>query len=296
MKEPGTTLDERTRLLLEDLTQSAQDGEKIQGAIRRILGILQKQGVTGLEVIENMLDEHNDNLRRAQQGGEVLSEQLGQLQELVHTSALITSSLELNQVLEEVIDTVIKLTGAERAYLMLRQPDTDDLRIQAARNWNQENINAEEATFSRSIITKAIQSGPFITNNAQADDDLGEMQSVIAHDLRSVIVVPLMLREEVVGVLYADNRISAGVFGAESVPILNAFANQAAIAISNARLFERVQDDLRQAQREVKRLQIEIDKTRLDEKVAEITESDYFRDLRDRAKDMRRTRLDGDTD
>src|SRR5262245_57425854 len=59
---------------------------------------------------------------------------LEQLQNLVRTSARIMSSLELDKVLEQVIDTVIDMTGAERAYLMLRNQETGELAPRTARN------------------------------------------------------------------------------------------------------------------------------------------------------------------
>src|SRR6185295_2625979 len=96
--------------------------------------------------------------------------QLDQLNELVRTSALITSSLELDTVLEEVLDTVNKLTGAERAYLMLYD-EQSGLQIKTARNWDRQTIGEDEAHFSNSIVEAAMKDGlPIITTNAQTDE------------------------------------------------------------------------------------------------------------------------------
>jgi len=64
--------------------------------------------------------------------------------------------------------------------------------------------------------------------------------SIITHGPRSIICVPLFHKNKVIGVLYADNRRIAGLFGEREQSLLVAFANQAAIAIENARLFDRV--------------------------------------------------------
>ncbi len=104
----------------------------------------------------------------------------------------------------------------------------------------------------------------------------------------SMLIIPLILKDKVVGALYADNRVEQGVFSQENIPLLSAFANQAAIAISNARLFEKVQDELKEAQRQVQALLVEIDQSRVQEKVKEITESEYFQDLSSKVKDLRR--------
>jgi GAF domain-containing protein len=215
-------------------------------------------------------------------------EQLEQQKELVRTVALITSSLELDQVLAEVMDTIIHLTGAERAYLMLRERNSDELTIRAARNWDRETISDDEAGFSRSIVNNVLdQMQPIVATNAQGDARFQQMKSVVQHGLRSILCIPLSMRGEVVGVLYADNRIEQGIFSADNIPLLTAFGAQAAIAIENARLFERVKDDLREARRELQHLKIQIDQQKVSEQVSEITESEYFERLSEAARAIR---------
>jgi transcriptional regulator with GAF, ATPase, and Fis domain len=248
---------------------------------------MQAQSRSELQNGLNALRAARPRLDKTRRAARLVSEELRQFQELTKVSALLTSSLDVSQVLEEVMDTVIRLTGAERAYLMLQMGD-GSLKVKAARDWDQETLTQEEATFSRGIIQTALAGGvPVVTTNAQADERFQNMNSVFSNDLRSVIIVPLLLKERVVGVLYADNRVEQAVFSQEMVPLLTAFANQAAIAISNARIFERVQDELKQAQSEVERLRIQIDKKKVEASVREVTESDYFRDLNAKVREMR---------
>ncbi len=211
-----------------------------------------------------------------------------QLEELVRTSAMISSSLELNPVLENVIDTVISLAGAERAYLMLRDQSTGELTVRTARNWDRETLTSASTVFSRSVINTAIQHGtPVLTDNAQADARFQGMESVVMNELRSIMCIPMLLRGKIVGVLYADNRIGVGNFNIDSLPIMAAFANQAAIAIENARLFESVKADLVEAKTEVEKLRIQIDQRRLETQLGEIIETDYFQNLQTIAQNMR---------
>jgi GAF domain-containing protein len=282
----GTTTPDRVKTLADELQASMEDTKNLQTFIQRTVQALNNRGVQVLVDFDGLVAEVRAHLDGAQKNANVVSNQLGQLQELVHTSALITSSLDLDVVLIEVIDTVIKLTRAERAYLMLRHGEKLDIR--AARDNERHSLDSTQATFSQNIIDTAIKSGtPLITTNAMEDERFQGVKSVMAHDLRSIIIVPLILQGNVVGVLYADNRIEQGVFSQENVPLLTAFANQAAIAISNARLFEKVKDDLEEAQKQVQRLQIVLDQARLQEKVTEITDSDYFQYLTAKAKDLR---------
>jgi PAS domain S-box-containing protein len=110
--------------------------------------------------------------------------------------------------------------------------------IRIARNWEQESINKSESSISRSIVQKVIDSGEgILTTNAREDPRFGGQESIIAFNLRSILCVPLMVKTELIGVIYTDNRIRAGIFSESERDLLLAFANQAAVSIENARLF-----------------------------------------------------------
>ncbi len=212
-----------------------------------------------------------------------------QLEELLRISALITSSLEPEQVLEEVMDTIIHLTNAERGYLMLLDEETDSFVIRTSRNRGRRSLPEEDVIFSRSIAHAAIdQAEPIITSNAQSDPRFQGLQSVSVNNLRSIIAIPLILQSRVVGVLYADNPIAQGVFTQEIVPVLNAFAGQAAIAIDNAKRFSQVKAELARAEQEVLELRIQIDERKREQAVREITETEYFQELESLARSLRR--------
>ncbi len=151
----------------------------------------------------------------------------------------IGSSLDLTEVLNEVMDQIIRLTGAERSFLMLVDPDTGELEFRAARNVDRETIAS--SSISRSIVNQVATSGqPIVTTNAQMDPRFKAQESVIGYNLRSILCVPLRARGRVTGVIYADNRILTGLFSDRDRDLLAAFASQAAVAIENARLFESV--------------------------------------------------------
>jgi GAF domain-containing protein len=232
------------------------------------------------------------DLELTKREGQKATVRLEQLQALARTSALITSSLDLDEVLESVMDTIVELTGAERAYLMLQQ-ETGRPSIRAARNWDKETIGQGDAQFSGSIVNAAIQQGTaIITDNAQTDDRFGGMESIMAQQVRSILCIPLTLHGRLVGVLYADNRFHMGVFKEEMLPILTAFGNQAAIAIDNARAFGTVKEGLAEAKREIRILRIAIDDTKSQRDVNKIVASDAFQELRARAQAIRSRRLD----
>ena len=156
---------------------------------------------------------------------------------LTNISQMVNSSLEVDEVLRIAMDTVVKMINAERGFLMLRDGE-NKMTIRTARNWEQESINSKESSTSKTIINRVIESGEgILTTDAQEDPRFGAQESIIAHNMRSILCVPLKVKNDLIGVIYADNRIRSGIFTEASRSVLTSFANQVAIAIENARLF-----------------------------------------------------------
>lgn len=173
-----------------------------------------------------------------------LEEERKSLHALSQTSQVINSSLELDNVLQIVMDTIIRLMSAERGFLMLRN-EKAELTIHVARNFEQESIEPSDFAVSRTVINRVVNEGlPVLTTNAQEDPRFTKQDSIVAYNLRSILCVPLKVKDEVIGVIYADSRTRSGLFTPKDLDMMFAFANQAAIAIDNARLFESVRRTL----------------------------------------------------
>lgn len=157
---------------------------------------------------------------------------------LYEVSQTLGSSLDLTEVLNRVMDAIIQLTGAERGFLMLSDPETGQLVPQAGRNMDKESIEDDSMIVSRTVVRRVIETGEsVVTNNAQEDPRFSKQASVIGFALRSIMCAPLRARGRVIGAVYVDNRIRTGIFSDNDLSMLSAFANQAAMAIENARLF-----------------------------------------------------------
>jgi adenylate cyclase len=230
---------------VEELRHLQKNVDQLEAVMRQHGQVLKSKGMglpqnllvdlqhmrTDIEAIANSLDEAQTELQR--------------LRALSDLPELINSTLDPQDVLNAVIDTVIRLTGAERGYLVLRDEHSDEMQFAVARNFEQRSLAEDEIIISRSIVGQVARSGmPMFTTNAASDTRVNTNESIISYALRSILCVPLILKGTVTGVIYADNRIRAGLFGAKEMALLYAFANQAAIAIENARLFERVRASL----------------------------------------------------
>ncbi len=95
------------------------------------------------------------------------------------------------------------------------------------------------------VVREIAQTGtPVVTTNAAKDPRFAAQESVVAFALRSILAVPLTGRGRVIGVLYVDHKIRAGLFELSDLELLNAFADQAAMAIENARLYTQTDQQL----------------------------------------------------
>ena len=186
--------------------------------------------ISGLKDLENALSRISEILIPFEQ-------RYGHLQALAGIGQVVNSTLEVDEVLQIVMDTIVRLMGAERGFLMLRD-ERGDMGIRIARNWEQESINQNEFAISRTIIQRVIEEGEAVlTTNAREDPRFGGQESIIAYNLRSILCVPLKVKSELIGVIYTDNRIRTGIFSESDRDLLLAFADQAAVSIENARLF-----------------------------------------------------------
>lgn len=168
-----------------------------------------------------------------------------QLDLISRVAQAFNSSLDLSEVLERVMDEVIAASQAERGFVMLRD-DTGSLRFQTARGMASQTIQAPQFQVSRGVVERVVQTGqPILATDAATDAWLSQRASVVGLGLRSILCVPLQLKNTTIGVVYVDNHVRAGVFNERQLELLTALAHQAAIAIDNARLFESLQTKLR---------------------------------------------------
>ena len=230
----------RLHLLIEELSVRV---EQFNQAVRRQADYQGPSPVAAnllrqLEPMQRILHE----LKERAQAHEKEREQLRALQAV---GAVINSSLDLSEVLRVVMDAIIELTGAERGFLMLLDEQAGRLDVQVARNMDRKTIETSSFDISRSIVQSVADTGePVVTLNAQSDPRFSTQESIISYNLRSILCVPLKMKDKITGVIYADNRIASGIFGDTDRDLLVAFANQAAVAIDNARLFQQIRDQL----------------------------------------------------
>ena len=233
-----------------DMQSIQRQFQDLRALLMRTVGSLTKTGDSAVPTAIQDITRTTQFVSTLEQSvNDYLKVRQSQLGALMGIGRAINSSLGLKRVLEEVMDTVIELMRAERGFLMLRESSTGELVVRIARGIA--HINLEEETFkvSRTIVGKVVQSGePILTTNAQDDPRFESQMSIAAFQLRSILCAPLKIKNELIGVIYVENRARSGIFQESELGLIKAFADQAAVAIDNAQLFENLQESNRELQ------------------------------------------------
>ncbi len=148
----------------------------------------------------------------------------------------LTSILDLDDLLTHLLDLSIENVRAERGMVFLRDESTGEMRLACARNMDKESLD-EVSSFSRSVIKRVAEGHTLLEVDVGKDPALSAHQSLVIHEIKSILCVPMRTRGRAVGVIYLDTRRAAQMFTDKERTFVESFASQAAIAIENARLF-----------------------------------------------------------
>ena len=221
--------------------------QQIQDVNTQLMNVVDSLSRSGNPIVSRVIQDitriSQSMLQLEQSVAEQTTLKQRQLEALMGVGSVINSSLGRKRVLEEVMDSLIKLMGAERGFLILRDPLDGELKPETSRGIDQVNLNQDAFKVSRTVVRKVVKTGePILTTNAQEDPRFGSQESIIAFHLRSILCAPLKLKDRLIGVLYVDNRVHAGVFQESDLRLITAFADQAAVAIDNANLIENLRE------------------------------------------------------
>src|SRR5262249_9755206 len=134
---------------------------------------------------------------------------------------------DVDSLLARILEIAIEVTGAERGFLLLREGEPARLAVKASRCVNGADAESDEHSISHVIMEETLRRKSAVI--------VGDPGAAPAAELRSILCVPLHARDAVLGLLYLDNRLVRGLFGASEIDLVGAFAGQAGLAIENAR-------------------------------------------------------------
>ena len=167
-------------------------------------------------------------------GAQSLERRLHELEALAHIGRTVTAMLDLDQVLTTVVESAVGLTEAEEGSLLLMDEDSGDLTMRASMNFDDEFARTFRLKVEDSLAGQVIASGQPVILDEGAPQKI--KTSYLVH---SLLYVPLRARGRTIGVLGVDNRKAGRSLTKEDMTVVMAMADYAAIAIDNARLYNR---------------------------------------------------------
>ncbi len=170
----------------------------------------------------------------------------------------MTSVLNLEPLLRIIIDSTIKLTHADRGFLMLRQAD-GRFGFRIARNNDQETLSRDDFHISFSIVNQVIETSKAVwIGDISASDSVLLSESMVQLQLRSVMCAPLEANNDFIGVIYVDSSINSNSLNQYEFDLLETLAAQAAVAIENARLYSHMEELVEKRTTEINRQKDEL--------------------------------------
>ncbi len=200
--------------------------------------------IGGVELVFSAVDE----APAAEPSGETPAtppslDQIDALKRLVDFSELMLRPGDLEHLLSELIDQVVAMTRASKGFLVLAD-DSGNYQIRVARNLERQPVDDPAELLSDNILREVITSRQAqIISDAYSDTRFQSSLSVINLKLCSVMCVPLIVRGELLGVIYVGNDNVRDLFRAEQLELLKIFAAQAALFIKNVGLLVELREE-----------------------------------------------------
>jgi len=178
------------------------------------------------------------------------------LRRVLNLTKAVAGAGDEESLLRLIVDSAVELTGAERGFLFLVTMKGLDFRV--ARDRRGHDLEHPEDMISRSIAGQAVESGrPVVTEDAGGDARFAGGRSVAYLRLRSVLCVPLKVRDGPLGAIYLENSDVTAQFHDEDVPLVTTFCDFVALTIHSTRnvaALEKREEQLRRSRERIGRL------------------------------------------
>jgi two-component system, NtrC family, sensor kinase len=163
------------------------------------------------------------------------------LQVLLRISQLLSSPDEPDAMLRKILELVFQTLDVDRGAVLLVDPESNKLVPRVTKSLRGP---AMGPIYSEQIVEYVRAQGvAALFSDAAVDPRVDTSKSIVFQSIRASMCVPLRPKDEVIGVLYVDNLSVPNHFSEEDLEFLAAFANQAAVAIENAALYRRIEEE-----------------------------------------------------
>lgn len=175
-----------------------------------------------------------------QPGAEKLAITVAQLKRVLKISEALVSTLELEPLLQQILVAAAELIGTDSSSIMLYDERAGDLRFVAATGRNSQELARQNihVPLTGSIAGSIFKTRcPMVISDVATDPrHYGQVDQKIDFQTRSIMGVPLLIRESAIGVVEVVNKLDSTPFSSDDIQVLSTLAAHAAVAIDNARL------------------------------------------------------------
>jgi adenylate cyclase len=163
-------------------------------------------------------------------------------------SRSLAKNQPLANILEEVVRLALESTNAERAFLILKDDKSGALVPRVART-RTKGARPSQGAVSRTVLNRVMtERVAMLASNAQTDPNANAWQTRALQNIGSFMCAPLWSQDDTIGAIYLDTSITAEFLPAD-LELLVAFSNYAGVAIEQARLADRLQEETRRGER-----------------------------------------------
>lgn len=186
--------------------------------------------------VNRILEEITDALSVTSESREI--NELLALQLLLEITREIHNLSDLHELITLILDSANAFANGDRAFIMLMERD-GNLRFKMGRSRRKEYLSVDDFSPSQGVIEKTLERGkPLVIADALSDQELSKRMSVQNLQLRTAMCAPLKVQDNIIGLLYVDSQRWMGRSSRAHLNVMSSLADQAAVAISNARKFE----------------------------------------------------------
>jgi two-component sensor histidine kinase/DNA-binding response OmpR family regulator len=185
-----------------------------------------------------------------------LRQQVTWLVALSRVGKTVTSSLELDEVLRRIVEAGVHLTQAEEGFLALLDDKTGEVYLRAVKNMDEAKSKTLRLRVSDSLVGIVLSTG----RPMRMPDVLSEQPLKIVTGLlvKSLLYVPIVSRDKVIGLLAVTNRVTIRTFTELDESMLISLVDYAAVALENARLYEQAQQEITERRRTERQLETSV--------------------------------------
>ena len=168
----------------------------------------------------------------------VLERKTTHLQRMLEISQSLTSTLDIDSLLTMILEASTELTDTEAASIMLLDEKSGELIFAASTGSQRDELARIRVPLYGSIAGTVLRErAPLVVGDVTQDPrHFGSAPQQLGFQTRSILGVPMSIKDRPIGVLEALNKKGDAYFSEDDIQILTTFANQAAVAIENARL------------------------------------------------------------